>query len=138
MCSQGSFQVGEDVPVVKTRATEEAGVARCAEGISRRTGTGARTEPAPLGCVAPRHTRVAGACIWVEALVHFACGVAQPPAAGLDWHVGQCDTGDRAVHESGVARDTLTARCVGLEEVARDAAALIGRGGPSKVCGREL
>ena len=95
--------MGGTAPAGDTRATEEARVAGCAERISRRTGTGARTEPAPLGCVAPRHAGIADARIRVEALTHNARGVRQAPAAGLDWHVGNRDAGYRAIHDAHVA-----------------------------------
>ena len=106
-------------PVGDACATQEALVAGCAEIISRRTGTGTRTEPAPLGGVAPCHSGVAR--VRVEALIHNACGVPQAPAAGLDWHIGQCDAQGRAIHEQWVACHTGATCCVGLQVVALDA-----------------
>ena len=123
------------IPVVDARAAQEARVARRTERIARCAAAALNSvEAAPPSGVARRCWATGSQ---VEAGIHSARGVAQAPAAGLDWHVGQCDAWDRAVHEGRVARHAHAARRVRLEEVALDAAALVGRGGASKSRGRE-
>ena len=129
--------MGPHVPVVEARAAEDAGVAGCAESIACHADAIAHAEPSAALSRVPQHSWFANARIRVEAFVHSARGVAQAPAARLDWQSGECNARDRAVHQRRVAGHACTARVIALKEVVLLTNTVVD-GGTTFQCCREL